>query len=158
MENTINTHADANFLAKVFDMDVGGLELVGLVNDKIEDLVARDGIEGLANFRNSLRVALLSNPDVFIMRFFRWIEATHEGLVGRVWDEKKADLFAIFIIFLPELGEETVRSLTSDQKLIRIAALALLERDDEVFTHFWYAKDTFSKRNSLFKIPSVKIW
>ena len=44
VQDAVNTHADANDSTEIFDVDIGGAEPVGLVDEKIEDFVGGNGI------------------------------------------------------------------------------------------------------------------
>ena len=43
MENAVDAHADTDFGAHVLNMNIGGTELVGLVEEEVEDFFGRDG-------------------------------------------------------------------------------------------------------------------
>ena len=44
MQNTVDTHTNANIVTQIFDMNIGSPELVRLIEQEIEDLVSTDGV------------------------------------------------------------------------------------------------------------------
>ncbi len=44
VEDAVYTHADADFVAEVLDVDVASAELVGLVDKEVEDFFGGNGI------------------------------------------------------------------------------------------------------------------
>ena len=135
MQDTINTHTDTNGVAEVLDVDVGGTEFVGLVDEIIEDFLGGNVGEGLRDFGDGGRVAFTGDFDVVVLDDFGRIVAKHEDFVSRAGNEEEVGLFAFVSIFLANAFDDTARSLAGDHKLIMLFAATGLERNDVIMVH-----------------------
>ena len=47
MQDTIDTHANANGFAQIFNMNIRGAKLVGLIEKEVKNFIGTDGVKGL---------------------------------------------------------------------------------------------------------------
>ena len=47
MQDTVDTHANADRFTKILDMDIRGAELVGLIEKEVKNFIGTDGVKGL---------------------------------------------------------------------------------------------------------------
>ena len=136
VQNTIDTHTDADVVAQIFNMNIGSAEFVSLVQKKIEDLVSTNGIQGLRNRGNRFRVTLAGNFDIVIMHLFRRIIAQHHSLIATIRNQEEVDTVAINIKTVSEFFDSTTWGLRGDKKLIRLPSPTFLQRQNVVAMHF----------------------
>lgn len=126
MKDAVDTKANADMIAQIFNMNITGAELIGLIHEEIENLIGGDGIEGFTDGINGVGVASSGNANVIIMNNFGRVVTEHEDLERRKGDEEEGDALTAVVIFLTKRVDGTARSLTSDHELKRFFSAAIL--------------------------------
>ena len=157
VEQAVHAHTDADFVAEIFNVDIGGAEFVGLVNQEVKDFVGGNGIQGAADGGDGFGVAGFGNFDVVVVDFLGRVVAGDEGLEGGVGDEEEADVEAFVRITLAHFGEQAVGGLRGNHEAIRGVFVALLERNHKVLAHFGGGHNVRDEGDGVFKTAGIKV-
>lgn len=157
VENTVNTHTDADGITEILDVDVGSGEFVGLVEEEIEDLVGPDRVEGLGDGGNSFRVTLVGNLDVVVVDLLGRVVAEHKSAIGGEGDEEEIDVLASIGVFGAELLDGGARSLAGDEELVVLFPVALLERENELLVHLLNGEEAINQGHSVNEGADVEV-
>lgn len=157
MQDTINTHTDANDVAEVFDVDVGGAEFVGLVDEIVEDFLGGNAGEGLRDFGDGGGVAFAGDFDVVVLDDFGRIITEHEDFVGGAGNKEEVGFLTFVGVFLAHAFDDAARGLTGDHELIMFFAATGLEGDNKIMVHLLDGEKILSEGDFIFEFAGVKI-
>ena len=144
MQNTIHAHTNPYFTTHIFNVNIRRPKLIRLINQKIKNLLRRNGIKCLRNRRNRLRIALTTNLNIVIMHFYRRVVAKHEYLICRTRNKEEIHIFTIITVALAHLFNKRSRRLARHHKLIAYFTTTFLQRNNIILVHLFYRNKLLS--------------
>ncbi|MNR23276.1 hypothetical protein D3C85_1402860 [compost metagenome] len=100
MKRTVNTHTNTNVRTLIFNMNVAGVQAIGLINKILEHPVTPHGVQRLAHLGDRFTVALFCDLNIIVDHFFRRVKSIHKSTKRALANEEKLNISPIVIVLL----------------------------------------------------------